>query len=108
MLVGWLVAISPATLAILSGYLAPAAADSAQTANPTDSEDHSDDIVAGDDCTLQNRRIALAVPAARMVRLEPVTFQPPAGRQAPAFALPHCWHFAQRAAAPPRAPALPA
>jgi hypothetical protein len=104
LLVGWLVAISPDALSILSGLLSPVAADSAQTATPTDSDDHSDDIASLDDCALQSRRIELPVCVVNVVRLPAVTFHPLASRQSPAYVLPRIWQFVQRAAASPRAP----
>jgi hypothetical protein len=104
LLVGWLIAISPDALSILSGLLSPVAADSSQTTAPADSDDHSEDAASLDDCALQNRRIELPVRVVSVVRLPAVAFHPLVSRQAPAFALPHVWQFVQRAAASPRAP----
>jgi hypothetical protein len=107
LLVGWLVAISPNSLSVFPGLLAPGAADG-QTTAPAGNEDPSEDSAAAADCTLQNRRLEICVSAPVVVRLKAVTFNPPARRQSPAFVLPRIWQFVQRAAAAPRAPAFTA
>ncbi len=98
----WLVVFSLGGATLISAFASPA--DTTQTATPTDSDDHSEDVASLDDYALQNRRMELPVRVVNVVRLPAVTFQPLVSRQAPAYVLPHVWQFVQRAAASPRAP----
>jgi hypothetical protein len=102
----WLVVFSLGGATLISAFASPA--DTTQAAAPADSDDHSEDVAALDDCALQNRRIELHVPDQVISRLtfsRPV-FNPPVGRLTTSFVPPHVWQFAERTAASPRAPSF--
>ncbi len=100
----WLVVFILGGATLISAFASPA--DTAQATAPADSDDHSEDIAALDDCALQNRRIELPVRVVSVVRLPAVTFNPPSRRQSPAFVPPPVWQFAERTAGSPRAPSF--
>jgi hypothetical protein len=100
----WLVVFSLGSATLVLAFDSPA--DSAQTTAPADNDDHAEDVVALDDCALQNRRLKLPVRLVTVVRLPAITFSPPVSRPSPTGVLPPVWQFVQRTAASPRAPSF--
>jgi hypothetical protein len=100
----WLVVFSLGGAMLISTFDSPA--NTAQATAPADSDDHSEDAAAQDDCALQNRRIELPICVVSVVRLPVATFDSPSRLQSPSFVPPPVWQFVQRTAGSPRAPSV--